>query len=481
MNPLCFVLMPFGTKTDGNKKEINFDTVYNSFIKPAIIEAGLEPIRADEETSGGFIHKPMYERLMFCQFAVADLSFANANVFYELGIRHALKPFTTISIFEVGTKIPFDTAPLRTFPYVFENNEVQDVKTKITNLAGYIKEGVDAQKQDSPIGQLITGYKFPDLNYLLQDADSFRKNAMAAKNQKEELNRLVKQWKEIGKTKTATDDENLPAVQAGKKVKDDQQQTVDSIKAMQKAEGANIRFNLDLLYALIGAYKSVGAFKEVTEMLQPLFDMQDKDNPFNDNVYLRQQLGLAYNKIKKRDEAKGVLEIITAKYGPDPETNGLLGAVYKGLMDDNKDDDGLLGAYRSQAVDAYTEGFEADPRDYYPGINALTLMFFGDEPDERFAKFLPVVKYAVDRALRTKANDYWAQATALELAALGLNEKDAKKYFNAALICQPDPWMKETTAANLKKIYDKAVKTNEENSLQWLKEITGKLNPEIFK
>ena len=55
MSTLCFVLMPFGIKTDGNKKEIDFDKVYNSFIKKAIIVAGLEPIRADEEKSGGFI------------------------------------------------------------------------------------------------------------------------------------------------------------------------------------------------------------------------------------------------------------------------------------------------------------------------------------------------------------------------------------------------------------------------------------------
>lgn len=52
MKPLCFVLMPFGTKTDGNKKEIDFDKVYQSFIRPAIILAGLEPVRADEEKSG---------------------------------------------------------------------------------------------------------------------------------------------------------------------------------------------------------------------------------------------------------------------------------------------------------------------------------------------------------------------------------------------------------------------------------------------
>src|SRR6187551_1703485 len=149
MGPLCFVLMPFGTKSDGIKKEIDFDKVYYSYIKPAILLAGLEPIRADEEKGGGFIHKPMYERLMFCDFAVADLSFANANVFYELGIRHALKPYTTVSIFEKNTKLPFDTAPLRTKPYDFLDGAVQNLEVNIKSLADTIKinlNSANAQK-----------------------------------------------------------------------------------------------------------------------------------------------------------------------------------------------------------------------------------------------------------------------------------------------------------------------------------------------
>ena len=64
---------------------LDIDKIYNEFIKPSIINAGLEPIRADEEQTGGIIHKAMYERLMLCEYAVADLSLLNANVFYDLG------------------------------------------------------------------------------------------------------------------------------------------------------------------------------------------------------------------------------------------------------------------------------------------------------------------------------------------------------------------------------------------------------------
>ncbi len=473
MGPLCFVLMPFGTKSDGIKKEINFDIVYNNFIKPAIIKAGLEPIRADEEKSGGFIHKPMYERLMFCDFAVADLSFANANVFYELGIRHALKPYTTVSIFEMSTKLPFDTAALRTFPYDYENGEVQNLDSKIASLADLIKINLDVKQaqEDSPIGQLIQEYKFPNLNYLQQDAAAFADNVIQLKNQKETLINLVRQWKALDKTKgEATTDEEK------NKIETDKRAVVDKIVQIEKEEGDGLQYKYDLLYAIIDAYKSVNAFKEITNLLKPLVAGR-----YNENIYLKQQLGLAYNKTGNRDDAETVLKTITDKYGPDPETTGLLGAVYKGLMDDNKDDDDVNAEYRRQAVDTYVDGYESDPRDYYPGINALTLMYLGDEKDERFDKFLPIVTYAIERQLKLKPKDYWTQASALEIAVLAFNEADARKYFAAAKTCNPEGWMKESTAGNLKKIYDKAIKTNDEQSLQWLKNIIVGLYPEIFE
>src|SRR5918912_103583 len=116
--PLCFVLMPFGKKPDAAGSLIDFDAVYSDLIRPAIEAAELEAIRADEEMTGGIIHKPMFERLILCEFAVADLTTANANVFYELGLRHAVRAWSTLLLFaEGGTQLPFDVAPLRALPY----------------------------------------------------------------------------------------------------------------------------------------------------------------------------------------------------------------------------------------------------------------------------------------------------------------------------------------------------------------------------
>jgi hypothetical protein len=95
MKPFCFVLMPFGQKPDENNRLIDFDRVYAEIIEPAVASAELDPVRADKESVGGIIHKPMFERLMLCDYAVADLTTANANVFYELGVRHGIRPYST--------------------------------------------------------------------------------------------------------------------------------------------------------------------------------------------------------------------------------------------------------------------------------------------------------------------------------------------------------------------------------------------------
>ncbi len=118
VKPLCFVVIPFGKKPDSGGSIINFDSVYEKVISPAVQNPRLEPIRADEEKVGGIIHKPMFERLILCEYAVADLSTANANVFYELGIRHAVRPRSTILIYAAGgTQLPFDLSPIRAIPY----------------------------------------------------------------------------------------------------------------------------------------------------------------------------------------------------------------------------------------------------------------------------------------------------------------------------------------------------------------------------
>ena len=77
-------------------KTFDLDKTYRNIIKPAAVAAGLECVRADEIVHSGNINVPMYERLLKADVVVADVSTYNCNAFYELGVRHALRPYTTI-------------------------------------------------------------------------------------------------------------------------------------------------------------------------------------------------------------------------------------------------------------------------------------------------------------------------------------------------------------------------------------------------
>ena len=157
--PLCFVLMPFGRKPSGTGGTIDFDAIYADLIKPAIEAAEMEPIRADEEYVGGVIHKPMFERLILCDYAVADLTAANANVFYELGVRHAVRPYSTVLTFAEGIgQLPFDVAPLRALPYRLDaSGRPAGADAGRKALTEQLKQA-HAGTVDSPLYQLVNDY-----------------------------------------------------------------------------------------------------------------------------------------------------------------------------------------------------------------------------------------------------------------------------------------------------------------------------------
>ncbi|HZD83891.1 MAG TPA: hypothetical protein VE076_13545, partial [Nitrososphaeraceae archaeon] len=150
--------MPFGSKPSALGSLINFDAIYQDLIAPAIKDSGLEPLRADEEMTGGIIHKPMFERLILCEYAVADLTNANANVFYELGVRHAVRPWSTVLLYaKESGQLPFDVAPLRAMAYhLTPEGAPQDLLTTRAQLLQNLIKAKESQNSaiDSPIFQL---------------------------------------------------------------------------------------------------------------------------------------------------------------------------------------------------------------------------------------------------------------------------------------------------------------------------------------
>src|ERR1700730_4710552 len=185
MKPLCFVLMPFGTKRDTNGNVIEFDEIYEQVIRPATEAADMEPIRADEEIVGGIIHKPMFERLIICEYGLADVTTANPNVLYELGIRHAFRPRSTLIVYAKGHHLPFDVAPLRALPYTlnvhgFPANADEDRCRMRERL-------VDGKKpqSDSPLYQLIDGLTPQEVDR--EKTDIFRDRVDYSRSYKDRL------------------------------------------------------------------------------------------------------------------------------------------------------------------------------------------------------------------------------------------------------------------------------------------------------
>jgi hypothetical protein len=82
----AFIAMPFGTKGG-----IDFNKVYDDYIKPALEAANFEVLRADKEVRAGNIQTDMFQELLLADLVIVDLSIDNPNVWYELGIRHALR------------------------------------------------------------------------------------------------------------------------------------------------------------------------------------------------------------------------------------------------------------------------------------------------------------------------------------------------------------------------------------------------------
>jgi hypothetical protein len=128
----------------------------------------------------------------------------------------------------------------------------------------------------------------------------------------------------------------------------------------------------------------------------------------------------------------------------------------------------------NNAIDAYLKGFEADWRDAYPGINAVTLMELKDPPDPRRLEIMPVVTYAVKQRVERGTPDYWDYATLLELAVLAKDETAASDALSRSLAAVRECWEPETTLRNLRLIRE-ARERRGETIASWITEIEAEL------
>ena len=441
MKPLCFVLMPFGKKTDAAGRLVDFDEVYKQLIAPAVRAADMDPIRADEEQVGGSIHKPMFERLMLCDYAVADITGANPNVYYELGIRHAVRPRSTIILFAGGTPLPFDIAPLRGMPYqISPAGKPTDPEREAAAIAARLRSARQDMSDDSPLFQLIDG--MPRIEVDHSKTDVFRERVDYSNEFKRRL------------AAARADEKNVDAVRT----------------IAQSDELADLRdVEAGIVIDLFLSFRDLKAYQDMVDLYARM------PAPLQRARLVREQMSLALNRLGKSKEAEQILLQVIQEYGESSETNGLLGRIYKDRWEAAKKSGKALEArgLLKRAVAAYLAGFEADWRDCYPGINAVTLMEMMEPPDRVQADLIPVVRYAALRQIRNNG-DYWDHATLLELEILSRNRDAAEDATASALPLARFSWELETTARNVRLIRETRQQRGED--VAWIQELETQLS-----
>jgi tetratricopeptide (TPR) repeat protein len=196
------------------------------------------------------------------------------------------------------------------------------------------------------------------------------------------------------------------------------------------------------------SYRAVKAWPEMIALVDKM------SRPLAETVLVQEQLALALNRAGQGERAEQILKDLIQRRGPSSETYGILGRVYKDRWEAalKRGEQALARGLLDKAIDAYVRGFEADWRDAYPGINAVTLMTLREPPDPRREQLLPVVSYAVERRIATGKPDYWDYATRLELAVLAKDQPAAEAALSDSLAAIREPWERETTARNLRLI-----------------------------
>lgn len=147
-NQVCFVIMPYGRKKDADGTTIDFDRVYTDLVCRTVETIdGLECHRAIDLNKPGWIHEQMLRHILNDAVAIVDTSTLNANVFYELGVRHAVRKSVTILVHRQGTPWPFNIQGLSSLEYGTRGPALERAREKLREwIVGGLKdpESVDS-------------------------------------------------------------------------------------------------------------------------------------------------------------------------------------------------------------------------------------------------------------------------------------------------------------------------------------------------
>jgi tetratricopeptide (TPR) repeat protein len=412
-----FVVMPFGIK-----QGIDFNRIYGDLIQPALDDCGFEVFRADDEQAAGNIRADMFQELLLADLVVAELSIDNPNVWYELGVRHALRARGVVLIQSVRETQPFDIYTDRKLYYHLRKGapDPDYLEQDRRALAEMARATVEAWhgKRESPVF-----YHLPNL-----EEPAWKKLRVGEAQKFWEMQAAWERHIEIARRKGRPGDILVLADEA-------------PVSALR----------LEAYVTAARALRGLGRYAFALEQVERALKL----NP--DDLDSAREKGLLLGRLNKPEDAKTWLQDLAEKHPADAETNALLGRLLKdawvaawqrqGLtaLDMRLEaaaEDGLL----REAMEAYATGFRSNPSHFYSGINALTLMALLDhvnassEYAAELQQLAGGVRWAVECALNRTPKDYWARVTAGDLEVLTGEKARVTQAYKAAVAVAQEDW-----------------------------------------
>lgn len=411
MRPHAFVIMPFGQKKGADGSLYDFNAIYTQLIKPTLEMAGFEPFRADEETSSGDILTDMFQELLLADLCLVDMSIDNANVFYELGIRHAFRKRGIVHIQAGRAYMPFDVFNVRTIPYHITREGIPDPEHLEKDKAAIARVTRDTWASDadavhSPVFNILTGLSEPERNTLRtplatgfwREYNEWRQRVTVAQRQKR-----------IGDILLLTEEIRNPLIK-------------------EEAIGEAGR-----------ALASMGRNELALDQYRKGLEVNPRNRDF------RRQEAFHLNRVGRVDEAIVKIEGMLADSPSDGEAMAYLGRIYKEMWVGSwkwveQKEKRLKTAFDSyhwllRSADTYLKAFRIDLNQTYPGVNAFTLSTilvelaakFEDRksPDpeiawvrENLEDLRGSLTFALETAVDSDRADYWTLVSMAELKVM---------------------------------------------------------------
>jgi hypothetical protein len=316
--PHAFVIMPIGS--EGSEAHAYSRALYVDYIRPTLESAGFEVSRADDSALSGAITKDIIHKLANSDVVVADLTATNPNVFYEVGVRHALRRSGTVLIVDEGRTpdIPFDISAYRAILFRGDLPGAAELQRKLRATLEEITRAA-VEHRDNPVHDWLPVLP---VNAVVASTGT---EAGALREELAEAQRRLRDFeRRLGETPRPEADQETPISILGRALRDakDGNLAPDLIRDAEHAAGASDRerfltvvhkiFERELLlepdqFTRLAVHATRLGMRDVS---RAIYDEATVAHPGNTEVRKRRLMGLTHS-IAADDRKLARSEIMT--------------------------------------------------------------------------------------------------------------------------------------------------------------------------